>query len=75
MKEIQKYGANALPKLIFGAPRSVLPCQALRFDQPLIFRVGKVFESQFRKKAGDGIRTHGLQLGKLTLCQLSYTRK
>ncbi len=27
-----------------------------------------------KKKAGDGIRTHDIQLGKLTLYQLSYTR-
>ena len=25
-------------------------------------------------KAGDGIRTHDILLGKQTLCQLSYTR-
>jgi hypothetical protein len=26
-------------------------------------------------KAGDGIRTHDILLGKQTLCQLSYTRE
>jgi hypothetical protein len=26
-------------------------------------------------RAGDGIRTHDILLGKQTLCQLSYTRK
>ena len=27
------------------------------------------------KKAGDGVRTRDIQLGKLVLCQLSYARK
>ncbi len=28
----------------------------------------------YRYRAGNRVRTDGLQLGKLTLCQLSYTR-
>jgi hypothetical protein len=28
----------------------------------------------YHNRAGDGIRTHDILLGKQTLCQLSYTR-
>ena len=31
-------------------------------------------ESGFEFGAGDGVRTRDIQLGKLTLCQLSYSR-
>ena len=34
----------------------------------------KVIDAR-QPKAGEGIRTLDIQLGKLTLCQLSYTRK
>lgn len=27
------------------------------------------------RKAGDGVRTHNIKLGRLALCQLSYTRE
>ncbi len=30
--------------------------------------------ARMKKKAGDGIRTRDIQLGKLSLCQLSYAR-
>jgi hypothetical protein len=33
-----------------------------------------VFHQHRDSRAGDGIRTHDILLGKQTLCQLSYTR-
>ena len=35
---------------------------------------GSKKQTSFINGAGDGIRTHGLNLGKVALCQLSYTR-
>ena len=42
-------------------------------NQPIADHSGQL-RSNFRAKAGDRTRTGDIQLGKLTLYQLSYTR-
>lgn len=44
-----------------------------RKDGPLRF-MGRRDQCRLSVRAGDGIRTHDILLGKQTLCQLSYTR-
>jgi hypothetical protein len=54
------------------APRSSTASRARSDMQP--DRLSVCSRSQVVSGAGDGVRTRDIQLGKLTLCQLSYSR-